>query len=175
MSLRTLIGVSWSVRYVPVGIAFLHIVNTLFDYALYPFVIYSAGPIRGGIIMTILSLFACLAILTVYDLTKKDWLGMEAMRSLRFRHPRNTIEKAVRWLLNRSDPVAFVALSLYYDPFITTVWLRNIQYGGLSRRDWRIFLSSLLLANAFWTISCWLGVNFFLWLWSHTIRLIDGS
>ena len=52
------------------------------------------------------------------------------------------------WLLHRSDPVACVLLSIKFDPFIVTVYLRRGRFGGMSRRDWRIFLLSWLIGNA---------------------------
>lgn len=54
--------------------------------------------------------------------------------------------------------MAFVALSLRFDPFITTAYLRRTAYAGLSPRDWRIFLGSVLLSNAAWALVCFGGI-----------------
>ncbi|MCK7474450.1 MAG: hypothetical protein MZV49_14915 [Rhodopseudomonas palustris] len=52
-----------------------------FDYALYPFVIYSFGILAGGLIMMVLSFAACQLTLWFYDWSKHDWLGIEAVKS----------------------------------------------------------------------------------------------
>jgi len=35
-----------------------------------------------------------------------------------------------------------------FDPFIATAYLRQGAFGGMARRDWKIFLLSWLIANA---------------------------
>ena len=55
--------------------------------------------------------------------------------------------------------MAFVVLSLRYGPFITTACLRHGAYNGLARRDWKIFLGSVVLSNAAWTFVCFGGVS----------------
>jgi hypothetical protein len=47
---------------------------------------------------------------------------------------------------------------LYSAP-ITTAYLRRGSYSGLSARDWRIFLCSVLLSNAVWALACFGGVE----------------
>jgi len=150
---------------ISLGIAFMYVTNKLFDYVLYPFVVYRAGIIAGSVVMTGLSALACLAILRYYDRTRKDWLGIETIRDLKDYSGSGRLGHALSWTLRRSDPLAFVALSLTYDPFVTTVWLRRERFGGLTVRDRKIFWGSVLLCNAFWTVSCWLGANFILSLW----------
>lgn len=155
------------VRTLTIGIAFLYAANKLFDYVLYPYVVFRAGILAGGGIMTALSALTCLAGLKYYDRSKRDWLGIETIRDLRDSRGGGRVGRLAAWILHRSDPAAFVALSLWYDPFITTVWLRHERFGGMAARDHRIFWGSVLLANAFWTLSCWLGVNLFVWGWNH--------
>jgi hypothetical protein len=65
------------------GVTFMYATNKLFDYLLYPWVVYRAGIIVGGLVMTALSAVACLAILRFYDRTKRDWLGIETIRDLK--------------------------------------------------------------------------------------------
>ncbi len=38
-----------------------------------------------------------------------------------------------------------ILLSIKFDPFIVTVYLRRGRFGGMSRRDWQIFLLSWLI------------------------------
>jgi hypothetical protein len=152
-------------RTLAAGVTIMYVINKAFDYLLYPYVVYRAGVIVGGLVMTGLSAIACLAILKFYDRTKKDWLGIETVRDLRNYRGDRPAGRLLTGLLSKSDVVAFVALSLYYDPFVTTVWLRHERFGGLSARDRKIFWGSVLLCNASWTVTCWLGVNAAVWAW----------
>lgn len=147
------------------GTTVMYAINTFFDYLLYPYVVYRAGILAGGFVMTALSAAACLAILKFYDWTRRDWLGIETVRDLREYRGERRAGRLVGRLLAKSDAVAFVVLSLHYDPFVTTVWLRRERFGGLSARDRRVFWGSVLLGNASWTLTCWLGVNAAVWAW----------
>jgi hypothetical protein len=133
--------------------------NKLFDYILYPYVIYLTGILVGGTIMTALSALICLLILKFYDYSKQDWLGIETIRDLKGYKGEARAGRILAWFLKRSDLVSFFALSFLYDPFITTVWLRHKRYGGMTARDHRIFWGSLVVANGFWTVTCWFGIN----------------
>jgi hypothetical protein len=33
----------------------------------------------------------------------------------------------------------------------------------LSRRDWSIFMGSLIIGNAYWTLICYTGITLFEW------------
>lgn len=136
-----------------------------FDYALYPFVIFRLGLLAGGIVMAALSLLDCLLLLKLYDWLKRDWLGIELVKTLRFYSGPSCWKRATAWLLGRGDAVAFIVLSLRFDPFITTAYLRHGAYNGLARRDWRIFLGSVVLSNAAWTFVCFGGIEVVRRLW----------
>ena len=137
----------------------------LFDYLLYPFVIFTMGVIRGAVVMSLLSLVACFLMLRFYDWSKRDWLGIEALKSLKDYDGSCLWRRIVAWLLLRSDPVACVLLSIKFDPFIVTTYLRKGHYGGMSTRDWRIFLLSWLVGNAYWSLLCFVGVETIFQLW----------
>lgn len=147
------------------GLASYKLLDYAFDYALYPWVIYKLGLLVGGCVMAGLSLLDCLLLLRIYDWLKRDWLGIELVKGLRNYDGTSRWRCALRWLLSRGDGVAFVALSLRFDPFITTAYLRHGNYNGLSRRDWRIFLGSVLLSNAAWASVCFGGVQALRRLW----------
>jgi hypothetical protein len=68
-------------------------------------------------------------------------------------------------MLEKSDPAAFFFLSVKEDAFITMVYLRHgsHQYNGMSGRDWRIFLSSLAVANIYWTLAALWGFRWWSW------------
>ena len=69
------------------------------------------------------------------------------------------MRRGLGWMLNRGDVFAFVALSLRFDPFITTAYLRRGSYNGMSTRDWKIFLGSVVVSNAAWALVCFGGVE----------------
>jgi hypothetical protein len=47
-----------------------------------------------------------------------------------------------------------------------TVYLRRCRFGGMTRRDWKIFLLSWLIANAWWSVVCFTGLSAVQWLWA---------
>jgi len=73
--------------------------------------------------------------------------------------------------MQKSDPVIFLFLSIKFDPFITTAYLRKGRFSGMNKRDWKIFLSSVLISNAYWTLACFMGVTLFELGWKN-IQLI---
>ncbi len=61
--------------------------------------------------------------------------------------------------------VACILLSIKFDPFIVTTYLRRGHYGVMTARDWRIFMLSWFIANASWALHCYAGVESFIGLW----------
>jgi hypothetical protein len=136
-----------------------------FDFGLYPAAIYWQGLGWGFVTMALLSLLVCWLTLKFYDWSKRDWLGIETIKELRdYTGPRRAA-RWMGWVLRRSDPVACVLLSIKFDPFIVTVYLRHGRYGALTARDWRHFLLSWLIGNAYWAALCFGGVSALRWLW----------
>ncbi len=138
----------------------------VFDFLLYPFVIFWFGLLRGFAIMAVVSFIICWLTMLFYDWSKRDWLGIEAIKSLKVYAGPNRLRQALAWILRQSDPVACVLLSLRYDPFIVTVYLRRGRFGGMTRRDWRIFLLSWLIGNAWWSVVCFTGLSAVEWVWN---------
>lgn len=137
-----------------------------FDYLLYPFVIFKMGLIGGGIIMLVLCFTVCYATFRFYDRSKHDWLGIETMKEIREDAGQRKSNKLASWILRQSTPVALLLLSMKFDPFVTTAYLRSgaHNYSGLSHRDWKIFLSSLLIGNGYWTLA---SVSVLEYGWRH--------
>lgn len=157
-------------------IALGHTVNKLwdwvFDYALYPFVIYNCGLVWGFATMAVLSFVVCWLLMLFYDWSKRDWLGIEAIKELKHYDGNSRYARWISWVMRRSDPVACVLLSIQFDPFIATVYLRRGRYGGMGREDWRNFLLSWLIGNAYWSIVCFGGVSALIWFWGHVKSLM---
>lgn len=142
-----------------------------FDFFLYPFVIYRFGIIKGGIVMTFLSFLICLGTIKFYDWSKRDWLGIEAIKDLKGYEGEHQLGRFTSWILKRSDPVAFLFLSTWYDPFIVTAYLRHgaNKFNGMNSRDWKIFMGSLIFGNAYWTLAVYMGISLIEWVWKMVV------
>ncbi len=122
-----------------------------FDYVLYPLAIWKLGPWVGGGLMAGASLVICLFLLWFYDWSGRDWLGIEAVKSLR-EAGGGPLRKILARVLQWGDVPAFLALSIYTDPFITTAYMRKGAFNGMTRRDWSVFLASWLIGNGEWIL-----------------------
>ncbi len=133
-----------------------------FDYMLYPAVIAWLGAIVGGLALTVLSASVCYLYILFYDWSKKDWLGLELLKEMRDGGEHHGhIARFIQRIARKSDWLAFLVFSCYTDPFMTTVYMRKGvgAYDGLSRRDWKIFWASVLVANLWWTTMMALAVE----------------
>ena len=153
-----------------IGLAAKYLSDMGFDYLLYPFVIFKLGILKGGILMTFLSFVACILIMKFYDWLQRDWLGIEAIKSLKGYDGNKRIGRFTSWIMRKSDPIVFLFLSIKFDPFITTAYLRKGKFNGMKKQDWKIFIGSLLFSNAYWTLTCYTGITLFEWGWK-TINL----
>lgn len=114
-------------------------------------------------IMAPLSALFCYGYLRLYDWLKKDWFGFEAVKNVQHQFAGN---RFIGKFLKLGDVAAFFALSVYADPFMVTVYLRKeSKFNGLTKRDYTIFWSSVLVSNAYWTLRWTVLVTLALWLW----------
>lgn len=148
-----------------IGLTTNKLIDYAFDWVLYPYVIYRFGIWMGGVVMTILSLLSCLLSIRFYDWSKRDWLGIEAIKSLKESEGKGGAGRFIAWLLKKGDFLTALVLSVHYDPFITTVYMRHGAYNGMNGRDWRIFMGSLVFGNAYWTLACYMGISVVEWVW----------
>lgn len=153
-----------------VGHTFYETTDHIFNYWIYIPVVALFGAVKGGFIMTAAAFLACYLLILFYDWTGIDWLGIEMLKESDFgpdflkrksaksklAHffwwPFHQIFRLVSWAQNKGGIIAFVALSIYTDAFITTVFLRRDKFGGLKRKDWLIFMGSLIVGNFYWTL-----------------------
>ncbi len=42
----------------------------------------------------------------------------------------------------------------------------------MSHRDWRIFLASFLISNAYWILACYMGITLVEGLWQAVSRVM---
>lgn len=144
-----------------VGHTFKQVEGFVFNYTLYPAVIAWLGAVTGGFVMTALSALVCWLYILFYDWSKKDWLGLELLKEVRDgEEKQGFVARLVQWAARKGDWLVFLVLSCSTDPFVTTVYMRQgaEAYNGLSKRDWKIFWASVLVANLWWTIVVTLAV-----------------
>lgn len=136
-----------------------------FDYGLYPAVMWHFGLAWGCIAMTVLSALVCYVSFIFYDWAKKDWLGIEAIKELKDGISAGRLSRMMKRILNKSEWLAFAALSLKFDAFVTVLYLRkgSYQFNGLTSRDWTIFWSSVIVSNIYWSFVAFTGVTFLRW------------
>jgi MFS family permease len=146
----------WKKRFATWGIGYT--ADTLFSYAfdflLYPFVIWKLGLLNGLLVMFPLSFLICWLNLVFYDWLKIDYLAIETIKELREYKGRSRLRRFISVLLHKGGILAFAFLSLNFDPFVTTVYMRHgaHKYDGLSRRDWMIFITSVFVGNVYWAL-----------------------
>ena len=73
------------------------------DYVLYPWVIWTLGPLHGAAMMTVLSFLICWATLLFYDWAKKDWLGIETIKELKEYAGNSRFARVLRWAVAKGD------------------------------------------------------------------------
>lgn len=177
----------WFVRHkerigiIAIGYTGKRVEEFLFDWLLYGVVVVKSmehwGPYYGSIvaffIMSPLSALACYAYIRFYDWAKKDWLGLETIEELREK------EASAGWFMRHivrftkmGDIPMFFGLSILTDPFVTTVYFRRGAhlYNGLSKRDWKIFWSSVLFSNAYWTLRWTVIIVIAQFLWNTFLK-----
>lgn len=178
---------------VALGQSIWTLIGWFYNNPLYIAAIAIYGPLAGGALMTCGSLVICLGMVIWYNRHGVDWLGVgavDAIRKLALRYA----EKLAAWrassfgglllfvvfylpirlllvlarLANHAawgDATAFVLLSIFEDPFTTTVYLRHGYYGPMTRRDWSIFIGSMLLSNGYWILRTTVVIELALAIW----------
>lgn len=154
------------------------VISWIYDNPLYIAAIAWLGPFIGGAIMTVGSLLICLGILLIYNHRGVDWLGVGVVDSVKelmlhyteqlsawradsgfgrilfvlFYLPIRLLLSLARLINHKvvGEAVAFVLLSVFQDPFITTAYLRHGHYGRMKMKDWLVFFASVLLSNGYW-------------------------
>ncbi|NTW30175.1 MAG: hypothetical protein HGA33_02775 [Candidatus Moranbacteria bacterium] len=140
------------------GQTFNAIFDHVFNYWIYISVLYLHGSLKGGVILTLADIAISFLFVKFYDWLKRDWLGLEMAREARdlgVLIP-GFLEKLmakyrIKKIVESGDIAAFFILSIFFDPFITTVYLRDRQYGGMRGKEWMIFFASAVLSNVWWT------------------------
>jgi hypothetical protein len=110
-----------------------------------------------------------------YQRMGRDWLGVNVVEDIKAngndwvekldaRSKKSTVWSLLRvvlylpsrfflvvlWTIKKNDVLAFIALNIAQDPFVTTVFLRHGRFDGLRKKDWMVFCGSLVFSNGYW-------------------------
>lgn len=145
----------------------------LFDDLLYPAVIAWLGPVYGGIIMSIAASLICYFWTKAIVASDNDWFEMKTLHK---------IQKIVFWIVRICENIPFVrkswvqaieyvltffALCVATDAMIVTLYFRRDDKSKvLSRKDWKVFVWSLLISNLYWTLRSWGLVELIKYSWN---------
>jgi predicted ferric reductase len=137
------------------------ILANAFDYGLYPFVIWKCGLLKGGAIMSLLSLAMCYVIMVFYSITKKDWFGIEMLKELREYEGEIRTLRLASWILKKGQFASFIFLSLKFDPFTTTAYMRSgaNEFPKMNGKSWMIFFASWGIGNFSWIVIVISGIS----------------
>lgn len=140
-------------RVATVGTGFLatEVVDTIFDYVLYPVAIAFMGPITGGVIMTVFAVILNYIFVLVYNATDADWFGFEWARMQEEKLHQDIKGKMLRAALKSGRWGAFVFLS-WWDPFMAFVFMqgRKPKNYHFTKHDWTIFFAANIIGNLIW-------------------------
>lgn len=156
------------------------VINYSFDFVLYPFALYKLGVVVGFFTMMLLSFLFCWGYFIIYDYLKRDFLGIEfskeKMSSIIASEDSVGLKLLLVRVLRKSRALLFVFLSIYFDPFVAVAFERkgNFAYNGLSARDWRLFILSLIISNGFWSTTVFAGLSFFEFLYKILLSWWNG-
>jgi len=141
------------------GLATYTAVNTIFDYFIYSYVISNSGLVAGFCIMTGLSLVLDRTLIYIYDQTTRDWLGVEEIKELRGYKGDDLLGRFIASILRKGNIAVMVILTLKSNPFITTIYMREEggEHKGMTARDWKVFIFSLIVGNMAWSITVFTG------------------
>lgn len=131
-----------------VGHGLYGVVSWIYDNPLYIATIAKFGAITGGAIMTLGSLIICFGMLFYYRNKNVNWLGYDVAAKALGEH----INVRGKVFARFGDVVAFVALSIWEDPFITTAYLRHGYSNGFRGKDYAVFFGSVLFSNSYWIL-----------------------
>lgn len=173
----------------------LTIFNLLYDDVLYPLVIYKWGALVGGGAMAVTASAICLVMLWWYERSSHDWLGVNVVEDIKAKGE-GWVSKldtkaqeslvwsllrivlylparlflVVLWATKKNDVLAFFALNIFQDPFVTTIFLRHGRFDGLKKRDWMIFSASLVFSNGYWIARNVALIEVIKLVWHHIVQ-----
>jgi hypothetical protein len=144
----------------------------VYDNPLWIFIIAWLGVGTGSLIMTFGAMLLNFGFLVVYQKYEIDWLGVSGFANLKehgdkwaqkVQSHHNFFIRTIFWIpalffrllvcaVRKNNALAFIALSIQTDSFITTAFLRGKVGGKLSQKDYVIFIGSTTLSCIYWSL-----------------------
>jgi hypothetical protein len=151
--------------------------NHVFDYVLYPFVVYTHGVMTGGALMTLASLLQCALTLIVYQRMEIDWVGAGLVNDLAQTYPNTGVGRLLTRVTGSSRLLTFFGLCAVTDPFIVTAFFRRGRFHALTAQDWNLFFTSVVVCNLYWIVVADLIAHGAVVLWNslmHWLTVAQG-
>lgn len=147
-----------------------------YNFVVYPYLMSAYELPLGWLYAVAGSIILCLGCLWFYDLTGQDWLGIETIKLVRDKPATGRIARFFQRVADRGDALAFLFLSIKYDPFITTVYMRRGSGNHtMTARDWKIFWMGVVVSNAWWGMVVLGAIEVFKrWLAPFAPALLDN-
>jgi hypothetical protein len=122
--------------------------------------------------MSVMSLIINIFLIKWYTRKDNDWLGVNIIEDLK-RDGYKKIDRILKnshvllvaimyipiklfnsilWMLKKNDILAFFVMSIWQDPFMTTVFLRHGKNGPVTRKDYRVLLTSTVVTSLYWIV-----------------------
>lgn len=165
-----LVGQRRRIAEVGLGHALYATFNWFFDNILYVYAVYRLGWLRGGALMTVLSMLQCGGSLLLYERMRIDWVGAGSIVRLSSIPSPSWWQRILIWADRKGAAFIFVALCVLQDPFITTAYFRGGRFDGLRKRDWQVFFASVLVSNGYWTVRSGAVAAVFVGAWQWFVQ-----
>ncbi len=157
---------------VATGWSLLSAFSWVYDNPLWLLVIAWLGLGVGSVVMTLGAMILNFFFLSLYQKYEIDFLGVNGFAVLKengdkwaqkvHQHSNFFIRiifwvpalffRLLVWAVRKNDVLAFIALSIQTDSFITTAFLRGKVGGKLTQKDYVIFVSSTALSCLYWSL-----------------------
>ena len=144
-------------------------INKLINWGVDPLIAILLNSSVGGfkgmaftcLALCVVAFIACYLTLLFYDWSKTDWLGIEAAKSLKEELQSSWLKRQISKILRFGDFFAVIALSIFTDAFIVVIYMRHgvNKYNGMGKRDWNIFLASIVISSISETIVLYGGIE----------------
>lgn len=148
---------------------FISSVNWVFNY---PFTIWAVtypNPVMATVVWLVAGVVLNYACVVWYKRTTKDWFGFERLRMEEAIHSGGFFARIVRFSLRKSRLVAFVLISILFDPIYGFMYQRGRASGPrFNLGDWWWFCAANILGMLPWLV----GAVFAVELWEEVVRIV---
>ncbi len=132
------------------------------NYGLFIVLIRRYGDIWGTILSWIISFIIFYSMFLIYAWTKRDWIGIEKIKSKLKREPTGSLFSRILIYANKKGEfIFFVFLSAKLGPFTSLLYMREAyDYSKMSTKDWKRFLLAYVIMSGSSTVLVILFLHF---------------